>query len=606
MKKIFIGLVVLLVIIIGGGAFFLLTFDIDKYRPTLTKKIETALGRPVDIGRLSLSWKGAMMLQVSGLKVYRGVDRNSEPGLKLESAHMGLQLGPLLRKEIHITSIMLSGPFIDIVREKDGSVSFGGIDLPSEGRSPAKSVAAESAGDRSFQMPALSVDFLQVEKGEIVFHDRMGQQPVDMRITDIGFRVKNFSFKEPFLIEGRAGVFGKNQNLDIKGQVQLPIEGKTGSIRGLVVKADLNDLDLQAIGKVVPSFNALGLEDKLQGIVEMSIEVIPMDPSALSNLNGRCELKYGYMAFKNFKAPIENLECLFLVQSTHFILDHISGSLAGGTFKVSGDVTQTGRPDLPVNFSVQARDLSIERLARSVAADAPSLSGMLSLDLQGSARGLSWPQISTSLNGSGRLTLGQGVLLNYNVLKEVIDALSVIPGAETTIRQNFPSVYQARLSEKSTILRPVDLPFGIQNGMIYFNPLTVSTDLVAIVGAGQLGLDGGIGADATLLLSGELSAVLIRNVSQLQLLTDERGQLAIPLKIKGRLPDQVKIKPDTNYIAQKVVAQQAQSLATEFVKDPKKGAGSVRDLVKQATGKDYLKNLLGGDESAQTQAASQS
>jgi hypothetical protein len=180
--------------------------------------------------------------------------------------------------------------------------------------------------------------------------------------------------------------------------------------------------------------------------------------------------------------------------------------------------------------------------------------------------------------------LEDGVVLNYNALREVIKKISVIPGVEDKIRNNFPQVYQGMMNEQHTFLKPMDLTATVQNGVFYFNPLVLQTDALAIVGAGQFGLaDLFLGMKASLRLNNDLSGFLIQMAGELSLLANPQGQIEIPIVVQGKLP-QVKVIPDTQYITSRLLASKTQELVTGFISDPKQGASTLKGLFNKATG----------------------
>ena len=171
-----------------------------------------------------------------------------------------------------------------------------------------------------------------------------------------------------------------------------------------------------------------------------------------------------------------------------------------------------------------------------------------------------------------------GVLLNYNLLREVIQKISIIPGAEGVLQQQLPGLYKAKLGEPSTILQPIDLPFTVQNGTVVFNQLLLVTDLLLLEGSGQVGLDKNVQANAHLHIHRELSRIMMNIVPQIQLLANAQGEIEIPMQIQGQFP-RVTVLPDKEYLTEKFLASGAQELVTGLVKDPSKGVQQLRNLL---------------------------
>ncbi len=194
------------------------------------------------------------------------------------------------------------------------------------------------------------------------------------------------------------------------------------------------------------------------------------------------------------------------------------------------------------------------------------------------------------------MNLKDGVLLNYNLLREVIQKISIIPGAEGVLQQNLPGIYKAKLGEPSTIFQPIDLPFAVQNGQVIFDRLLLVTDLLLLEGAGQVGLDKSIQARLNLHVHKELSGIMVNILPQIQALMNAQGELEVPMTVQGILP-QVLVLPDKEYLTQKLMGAAAQQLVTSQLRNlldkpaaaGQAGENTVQDLFGSQGG---LKNLL--------------
>jgi hypothetical protein len=102
-------------------------------------------------------------------------------------------------------------------------------------------------------------------------------------------------------------------------------------------------------------------------------------------------------------------------------------------------------------------------------------------------------------------------------------------------------------------------------GAMRFNDLTLQTDTFGMSGTGRVGLDGAIDLQATLRIEPAFSAALIRSVNELQALTNAKGEMEIPLTIRGQAP-RVAVLPDVQYVASKVLVTKAVDLLGGLLK----------------------------------------
>jgi uncharacterized protein involved in outer membrane biogenesis len=142
MKKFLLIAFILLVIVTAGLAIFILSFDLDHYRGQVISQIESALGKPADLEKISLGIRGGLALELKGLAVYKDAAR-TESLIRFKSASALVALRPLLNREISISSVYLEEPFIHVVRGKDGKIK-GAETKTAEPKTPARTEESPS------------------------------------------------------------------------------------------------------------------------------------------------------------------------------------------------------------------------------------------------------------------------------------------------------------------------------------------------------------------------------------------------------------------------------------------------------------------------------
>ena len=558
MKKALIVVAIVVLLPVLALTIFIATFDADRYRPLITQKIAEATGLPVDIGRLSLGWRNGLALELGGVVLYSDTERRLPPGLKVQSASVLVRLLPLLQKDVEVGSIRVTRPQLMLEKHPDGSLWLGGLNLSKPAAPSREDKAAAGA-------LALSIDSIVVSDGEVNYVDRSAAQPLVLEVRDLDVRVDRFSLFKPFSFDVRAAVFGDRQNVRASGRLALPQPQKPGSADDISVEVDLGGVNLRRLHAAVPSTAQLR---ELAGRLNVSVKHADLSPSA-GRAEAKLSLEQGRVLLQGVASPIEDIRASATLKDEHLKIENLSAAFAGGKLGVTADVH--GLRTQPVtDMNAAVRDLELQQLVQSVAPNAPTLTGHLSADLSGRANGFTWPEISRTLNGQARLILKDGVLLNFNILREVVQKLSIIPGAERQLQTNFPQAYRSAMAERSTVLHPLDLQAAIRNGVLYFDPMAVQTDFLRIVGAGQVGLDRSIRLNTMLAMHRELSAALAAIVPPLQYMLNARGEIELPMQVQGTVP-QVAVIPDVQYLTSKVVAANAQEVLGSIAsgKDPK-------------------------------------
>lgn len=122
--KVLLSLFVVLMILVLGGIVFLLTFDLNSYKPTLERQATEALGRTVQVENIGLDWSFVPQIEVKNVVIQNPTGFEGEaPFFKTESVRAHVALMPLFKKKIEVRSIEIGKTEIALL-EKDGKVNW--------------------------------------------------------------------------------------------------------------------------------------------------------------------------------------------------------------------------------------------------------------------------------------------------------------------------------------------------------------------------------------------------------------------------------------------------------------------------------------------------
>lgn len=145
------------VLVLGALAIFLFV-DAEFFRDTLQTRLEAALGRDVELGAMSVSIFPTLGLEVDDIGIGPRHDVEEPPLLTAEQLRVGARLGPLLRKRLEVTKVVLVGPELTVVRMADGTWQPDRL-LAGDGGTDPETVEATGAGGTA----PLSIDELRIE-----------------------------------------------------------------------------------------------------------------------------------------------------------------------------------------------------------------------------------------------------------------------------------------------------------------------------------------------------------------------------------------------------------------------------------------------------------
>ena len=239
-------------------------------------------------------------------------------------------------------------------------------------------------------------------------------------------------------------------------------------------------------------------------------------------------------------------------------LKRFSAKLAGGTVTADGTIQNLfTKPE--VAFQAQAQNLALENLVPASNPSEPTLRGNFSGSFQGKFQGTAWPEISNTLSGQGRVSLTNGAIVNMNILREIFQRISIIPGLAENLAANLPASYQEKFNAKDTLLQPIDFPMAVERGAVSFNNIRVATDTFELNGSGRLGLDCSLSMQSRVTVEPQLSAAMLQSVKELQILADSQGRVEIPVLLQGTLP-KIRVMPDISSVASRLTTTKAEEL----------------------------------------------
>lgn len=557
MKKILLFLVVLLLLAAAGGVIFLLTFDVNSLKPYLREQIEKQLGQPVEISDIGLGWKNGIALNVDGLTVYKDAAKEETPVISVDSVSGHLDFNALLKSRLEISSLTVDRLKLDLYRDLQGRIR--GLD-----KIGADTNASASAGQ------GLSLVFLikdiYVRNGEVIYQDAAVRDAGPLALKDIDIHVQDVSLSGPITVEAGASFYSSRSNLQASGTVQLNLLKQTVQFEGWKLETDLGELDLAALQRDQPAFRDAGL-NKLEGRLSASLPALTLQDGVPGQTALDLNLSRGRVESTGFVLPFEGFDGRVEWAGNSLYLNSATLRLEQGQLVGSGSLKALDQ-DPVLDFNIIAKDIYLPQYVQVREGD-PYLDGMMTLTFKGSAAALKTAGIDKTLQGQGLILVSNAVLKNINVLDQVFSSLSILPGLVNRLKSRLPEEYVSKFNSPDTPLKDVKLPFDLAQGKIFMNQIGVQAEQFQLEGRAEASLEGSVFANLMLRLDTYLTEALVRSVEELRYLSNPRGEMEIPLVVKGTAPA-IKPFPDLGYIGSKLAVAKTQDLLQGFLDRNKK------------------------------------
>jgi len=549
-KIVLISLAVVAVLVAVAAVIIIKTVDINKFKPQIVEQADKALARKVDFQNASLGVGfNGIGLKINGLTISEDPAFGQGEFLSVKSISVGVDvLGYLLRQQVSITGIVIDAPRVTIIRKKDGSINAQTIAKPAEGQVPAAAPAA---------LPALLIASIRGQGGQVRYIDQSFEPAITVEVSSLGFQVNHLSLTEPFPFAVQASVFSGQQNIRVEGKCRVDLATGSASVTDLKASTDLAKLTLALIPTAVPLVPAQVLPAELKGIVDVSVPELKAGAAGLSQMSADVALSNGYARFKEMGAPVRSIAKSVKITEKDMLVNSFSAAIGDGTIKGSGWLKNylTGQD---FQFEMSAEKLSLKDLVAQEQLPV-KIEGLAAAKGQVKGHGFTPDDLKNNLVGDAAVTVAQAKLKDMNVLKTVLDKISVIPGLGESLQNSLPDNYRKKLEQKDTVFADIAVPVTIVNGRIIIPETQLSSeDLFIFKAKGDAGFDGTFSMEGSFLIPAELSGAMVKAVSQLQYLRNGDGMIYIPLKVNGAAGAKVQFTVDAGYMTKKILENQAQ------------------------------------------------
>jgi AsmA protein len=237
---------------------------VDKFRPTIEEKASQALGREVQLGKLSLSLISGS-LSAENLSIGDDPKFSTAPFLTAKSLKVGVELMPLIfSKKLNVTGITIESPGVTLLHNSAGQWNFSTL-----GGAAAKSAQTPAASSTSGGAPAdLSVEKFTLKDGSIVVGSTSNQKRSTYDHVDIV--ASNFSVTSKFPVTVTADLPGGGK-FKLDGTAG-PIDQTDASLTSMDAKLEVTSLNLASTGFVDASAGLGGLLDLTANLMSQNGE----------------------------------------------------------------------------------------------------------------------------------------------------------------------------------------------------------------------------------------------------------------------------------------------------------------------------------------------
>lgn len=569
----------LVVLVVAAVAIFAMTFDPNRYKGDIQRIVKERTERTLQLkGPLELAFWPSLGAKVAG--VVLSEHAAPQPFVSLESAHASVALLPLLRGQVTVDRIRLSGLRAQIVKGKDGRFNFQDL-IEQSGEKPAAK-AEKKAPDKGAPV-AFDIAGVTIERAALSYRDLNSGQEIalsDLKL-ETGRIAENAEGKLEFAtalkrntppldaklaLNGRYALKPESVALDFTAKLdESTIKGKAAMARAKVAAYDF-DLSIDRLNLDRYLASSEKKQEKKDGPAQPAPKDkdadAPVDLSGLKGLNAKGKVEIGALQVQGLKLAAVKTE-IRAADGRAEVGPHSANLYEGN---LSGNLMLDGNANR-VAVKETLANIAVGPLLRDFAQQ-DRLEGKGSVTLDVNAAGKTVNAMKNALGGTAKVNLKDGAIKGVDIGAIINKARSALGSQQA----------QAADGKERTDFSELNATFAIKNGVAHNDDLDVKAPLFRVSGAGDIDV-----AKSTINYVVK-AAVVATTKGQGGKERDDLSGLTVPVKLSGAL-DAMKYEVDYRAVAGDLAKSKVGGQAKEAIE---KNRGKVEDQVK-----DRLKGLIG-------------
>ncbi len=485
-----------------------LAVDVDRFRPALERRLGSAIGAPVRLGKLRLTlWTGPGVV-AEGISISPSGPEST--GFDAPRFEARLAVLPLLHGVVDARRVALRGGTLS----RGGRRRAHGLDLDAKvawgsgGSGPAASGRVAADLDALPGSPRAIITFDGRLDGDRLALSRFGVEIGRARFDGSG-RAEGFRSGVPHG-ELRARV----RYLDTRAEGNVSFEAPPDGLSlTFDLAAELADFD--AIGALLSGEGSPPRAGGFSVAYAAPPAATPDRAGFLSRVRGTGRLSAARARWEGLE--VERFSSDVRLASGSARLENAAFEAYGGRGSGSLD-TRLIEPAVPFTLSTRLEGVQVQPVLAAFSRDLGAVvegTGSVAADLDGVARG----DLARSLRGTTRVKVERGKLRSIGLMKQVARVLELAGGRG--------------IGKDETPFERASATFAVRDGVARTDDLQFRSHDLDLDGGGSVAVDGALAFDVVSTFSREATSDLLKRTPQLRFRVGEDGRLSVPMQVRG-------------------------------------------------------------------------
>ena len=389
LKRLIIGLLALVVILFVVLAVFISTLDLNAYKEQIQELTKDQTGRNLLIsGELDAKFFPWVGISIGEAALSNAEGFGERPFARIDKANVSIEVLPLLRRQINVDSVELSGLTLDLQRAADGSTNWDDLMQASATTSTTTDDETTEVEGGAPAIAALAVGGISFTKANISWLDKQGG--MDAQLSDFSLETGAIELASPFPLKAGFDLVSNSlamqARFDAEGDVLVDLENQKYLLTGLEIAtsaegegvpvknaalslgADITaDLTQQTVDVANLLLDAMGIT--LQG--QVAVSALDSDPQIVATLASEKPFSVLELFEKlEIEAPVTadddvlkavSLSMNVKASASQADLNNLTIQLDDTTFSGNASVPNLASDLPPVRFNFNVDDIDVDR-----------------------------------------------------------------------------------------------------------------------------------------------------------------------------------------------------------------------------------------------------
>ncbi len=224
MKKFLIVCAVAFGLLAIAAGVFVAFFDFDKLlneqKDKYLPEIEKLIGRKVEVGKVATTFLPVLGAELQNIRVH-AASEGEKALVELPAITFQVELWAAIKsfgKDLRLKALVIDGMKVNVVRRKDGTLSYEDIVKRLTEGPPSEEEAPKPLDPEVVELiKTIKLKRVALQNATFNLIDQAtGGDEADLQIHDFLFELKDVALSDPFNVHLSAAIFSKQKNFDLK------------------------------------------------------------------------------------------------------------------------------------------------------------------------------------------------------------------------------------------------------------------------------------------------------------------------------------------------------------------------------------------------------